>query len=421
MDAFSNCLATFGNGRVAPTRPTPAIAPLPERLGNTTGNSCATSMSCAAVHVLLPVLTYAVPIAISFNRKNAGSSLESDSHATQNDLVGRDRRARRFRFFTMTGDSITAPPQVSATESAEFLSDVIAGLSSNPRTIPCKYFYDEHGAALFQSICELPEYYVTRTELDILDRSRADIASQLGPNIDLIGLGTGAGTKTRILIEALENPAVYIPVDISEKQLRQSTALFKKIFRHLEILPVCADYLQPVVLPSARHEPARNIVYFPGSTIGNFEPDEAVQFLRRIANVCHGGGGLLIGVDLKKDRQVLEAAYNDSAGVTAQFNLNLLQRINRELGADFDLDQWRHRAIYNSDAGRIEMHLISEIDQFVRLDEQKFHFRRSEKIITEFSYKYAPEEFAALAGKAGFEFVQTWTDDARLFGVFYFV
>jgi dimethylhistidine N-methyltransferase len=321
----------------------------------------------------------------------------------------------------MTGDSITATPQVSAPESTDFLADVIAGLSSNPRTIPCKYFYDERGAALFQKICELPEYYVTRTEIDILDRHRADIALQLGPSVELIGLGTGAGTKTRVLIAALENPAVYIPVDISEKQLRKSTALFRKIFPKVEILPVCADYLQPVVLPSPRHKPARNIVYFPGSTIGNFEPDEAMQFLRRIASVCRGGGGLLIGADLKKDPQVLDAAYNDGPGVTARFNLNLLERINRELGANFDLDQWRHRAIYNSNAGRIEMHLISETDQFVQLNEHKFHFRRGEKIITEFSYKYTPEEFAALAAKAGFKFVRMWTDDARLFGVFYFV
>jgi L-histidine Nalpha-methyltransferase len=162
-------------------------------------------------------------------------------------------------------------------------------------------------------------------------------------------------------------------------------------------------------------------VYFPGSTIGNFEPDEAVQFLRRIANVCRGGGGLLIGVDLKKDQQVLEAAYNDSAGVTAQFNLNLLQRINRELDADFDLDQWRHRAIYNPKAGRIEMHVISKADQIVHFNEHQFHFRRGEKIITEYSYKYAPDEFAAFAAKVGFNFVRMWTDEAALFGVFYFV
>ena len=320
----------------------------------------------------------------------------------------------------MSGDYSIIPQQVSEPASSDLLTDVIGGLSSNPRTLPCKYFYDERGAALFQKICELPEYYITRTEIDILDRNRAEIASQLGPNVELIGLGTGAGTKTRILIEALEKPAVYIPVDISEKQLRESTALFQKIFPDLEILPVCADYLQRVVLPSPHRNAARNVVYFPGSTIGNFDSAEALEFLHRIANICRGDGGLLIGVDLKKDRQVLEAAYNDRAGVTAQFNLNLLERVNRELGADFDLDQWQHRAIYNSNAGRIEMHLISEIDQFVHLDEHKFHFRRADKITTEFSHKYAPEEFATLAGKAGLKFVRMWTDAARLFGLFYF-
>jgi len=320
----------------------------------------------------------------------------------------------------MTGDSLAAPQQISTSESSDFVADVVAGLSSNPRALPCKYFYDERGAALFQKICELPEYYITRTEIDILDRNRAEIASQLGPNIQLIGLGTGAGTKTRILIEALTNPAVYVPVDISETQLRESTALFREIFPELEILPVCADYLQPVVLPQARRKAARNIVYFPGSTIGNFGPDEAIEFLRRAANVCRENGGLLLGVDLKKDAGVIEAAYNDSAGITARFNLNLLERVNRDLGADFDIDQWQHRAIYNSNAGRIEMYLISEVDQFVHVAEHKFHFRRGEKITTEYSYKYAPEEFAALAGKAGFEFAHMWSDDARLFGVFYF-
>jgi len=320
----------------------------------------------------------------------------------------------------MTGDSLTAPQQISTSESSDFVADVVAGLSSNPRALPCKYFYDERGAALFQKICESPEYYITRTEIDILDRNRAEIASQLGPNIQLIGLGTGAGTKTRILIEALTNPAVYVPVDISETQLRESTALFWKIFPELEILPVCADYLQPVVLPQARRKAARNIVYFPGSTIGNFGPDEAIEFLRRAANVCRENGGLLLGVDLKKDAGVIEAAYNDSAGITARFNLNLLERVNRDLGADFDIDQWQHRAIYNSNAGRIEMYLISEVDRFVHVAEHKFHFRRGEKITTEYSYKYAPEEFAALAGKAGFEFAHMWSDDARLFGAFYF-
>jgi dimethylhistidine N-methyltransferase len=322
----------------------------------------------------------------------------------------------------MNADQLTAIQPASAVPPAtsDLLSDVIAGLFSNPRTLPCKYFYDERGAALFGKICELPEYYITRTEIDILDRHRAEIASQLGPNIELIGLGTGAGTKTRILIEALERPAAYIPVDISEKQLRKSTALFGKILPDLEILPVCADYLQPVVLPSPHHKPARNVVYFPGSTIGNFEPNEALEFLRRIANVSGRGGGLLIGVDLQKDQSVIEAAYDDNARVTAQFNLNLLARLNREIGADFDLSQWRHRAIYNSEAGRIEMYLISVPDQTVHIGAREFHFRAGEKILTEHSYKHTPEGFIALARQAGFDFVKLWTDDARLFGVFYF-
>jgi L-histidine Nalpha-methyltransferase len=322
----------------------------------------------------------------------------------------------------MTADQLTAIKPASAVSpaSSDLLSDVIAGLSSDPRTLPCKYFYDERGAALFQKICELPEYYVTRTEIDILDRNRAEIASQIGPNIELIGLGTGAGTKTRILVEALEQPAVYVPVDISEKQLRKSAALFRKIFPKLEVLPVCADYLQPVVLPSPRQKAARNVVYFPGSTIGNFEPNEALEFLRRIANVSGRGGGLLIGVDLQKDQNVIEAAYNDSAGVTAQFNSNLLVRLNREVSADFDPSHWRHRAIYNSQAGRIEMYLISATDQTVHIGDREFRFRAGEKILTEHSYKHTPEGFIALASQAGFDFVKLWTDDARLFGVFYF-
>jgi len=323
----------------------------------------------------------------------------------------------------MTADQLTAIEPSSAVPPAasDLLADIIAGLSSDPRALPCKYFYDERGAALFQKICELPEYYITRTEIDILDRYRAEIASQLGPNIELIGLGTGAGTKTRILVEALLTPAAYIPVDISEKQLRKSSALFRKIFPNLEILPVCADYLQAVTLPSPRHKAARNVVYFPGSTIGNFEPKEALEFLCRIANVSGRGGGLLIGVDLQKDQNVIEAAYNDKAGVTAEFNLNLLAHINRETGANFDLSRWRHRAIYNAEAGRIEMYLISATDQTVRIQDQQFHFRAGEKILTEHSYKHTPEGLIALAGQAGFDFVKFWTDDARLFGVFYFV
>ncbi|HAK06920.1 MAG TPA: L-histidine N(alpha)-methyltransferase [Spartobacteria bacterium] len=303
---------------------------------------------------------------------------------------------------------------------SDFLSETLAGLSRTLRTLPCKYFYDERGAALFQKICELPEYYITRTETAILRLHAHEMAQCIGARCELIGLGTGAGTKTRILLEELEAPAVYIPIDISKEQLRQSTALFHQLFPQLEILPVCTDYLQPFDLPDPLRTPARRIVYFPGSTIGNFEPREATEFLRRLVDLCGKDGGLLIGVDLQKDRHVLERAYNDSQGVTAQFNLNLLRRANRELDADFDLERWRHRAIYNSSVGRIEMHLISEIDQTVHVADREFHFRCGERIITEFSYKYTPEGFTALADGAGFDFARMWTDDARLFGVFYF-
>jgi dimethylhistidine N-methyltransferase len=303
---------------------------------------------------------------------------------------------------------------------SDFLSETLAGLSRTLRTLPCKYFYDERGAALFQKICELPEYYITRTETAILRLHAHEMAQCIGARCELIGLGTGAGTKTRILLEELEAPAVYIPIDISKEQLRQSTALFHQLFPQLEILPVCTDYLQPFDLPDPLRTPARRIVYFPGSTIGNFEPREATEFLRRLVDLCGKDGGLLIGVDLQKDSDVLERAYNDSQGVTAQFNLNLLRRANRELDADFDLERWRHRAIYNSRVGRIEMHLISEIDQTVHVADREFHFRCGERIITEFSCKYTPEGFTALADGAGFDFARMWTDDARLFGVFYF-
>ena len=331
-----------------------------------------------------------------------------------------------------------------APANSDFLSEVLSGLSRTPPTLPCKFFYDARGAALFQKICEQSEYYITRTELLILNENRAEIASQLGDSIELIGLGTGAGTKTRILLEELKDPVAYVPVDISDKQLQKSTAAFRRLLPRLEILPVCADYLQPVLLPSPQRTPRRNVVYFPGSTIGNFEPADAAAFLRRIADLGGQRGALLIGVDLQKDRQTLERAYNDSAGVTAEFNLNLLVRANHELGADFDIAHWRHQAIYNSKEGRIEMYLISAIDQTVRvrdrqrsrrepgdvdLDPQgltsreashQFHFVAGEKIITEYSYKHSREGFIALAASAGFSFERFWTDDSQLFGLFYF-
>ena len=301
-----------------------------------------------------------------------------------------------------------------------FREEVLRGLSKSPRQLPCKYFYDERGAQLFQQICELPEYYITRTDLQILRLHGAEMAKALGPQIELIGLGTGAGTKTRILLEELKDPLVYVPIDISKEQLEKSSARFREMFPALQVLPVCADYLEPFELPLPRHLSSRSVVYFPGSTIGNFEPDAASEFLTRLADLAGDGGGLLIGVDLQKDQRVLEAAYNDRAGVTAEFNKNLLTRANRELGANFKLERWQHQAIYNPVEGRIEIYLISETDQTVTISERAFQFSAGEKVLTEYSYKHSIPGFVALARQAGFRFEQIWTDDACWFGVFYF-
>ena len=301
-----------------------------------------------------------------------------------------------------------------------FLAHVLAGLSQTPRTLPCKFFYDERGAQLFQKICDLPEYYITRTELQILRLKGADIAAALGERIELIGLGTGAGTKTRILLEELADPILYLPIDISKEQLENSTTRFRTLFPGLTILPICADYLEPLELPLPRPPSSRSVIYFPGSTIGNFEPAAATDFLTRLAELVGHDGGLLIGVDLRKDRTVIERAYNDAAGVTAKFNLNLLVRANRELGADFVLHNWRHHAVYNRRRGRIEMYLVSLTDQLVHITGIRFKFRSGERILTEYSYKHTPLGFKRLAGKAGFRFEHLWTDDQRLFGLFYF-
>ena len=311
-------------------------------------------------------------------------------------------------------------PAVTAAAKENFREEVLRGLSKSPRELPCKFFYDERGSELFQQICDLPEYYITRTELEILRVHGAEMAEALGAQIELIGLGTGAGTKTRILLEELLDPRVYVPIDISKEQLEKSAGRFQKMFPQMQILPVCADYLEPFELPLPRQLSSRSVIYFPGSTIGNFEPDTAGEFLSRLVDLAGEGGGLLIGVDLQKDRHVIEAAYNDSTGVTAQFNKNLLARINRELGGDFELAHWQHHAIYNPAEGRIELYLISEIDQTAKIGEKSFQFHAGEKILTEYSYKHTIGGFITLARQAGFHFEQVWTDDARWFGVFYF-
>lgn len=309
---------------------------------------------------------------------------------------------------------------VAGATKENFRDEVLDGLSKSPRQLPYKFFYDQRGAQLFQEICDLPEYYITRTEIEILRLHGADMAKALGPQVELIGLGTGAGTKTRILLEELHNPAVYVPIDISKEQLEKSSARFREMFPTLQVLPVCVDYLEPFELPLPRRLSSQSVIYFPGSTIGNFEPETASEFLARLVDLAGDGGGLLIGVDLQKDRDVLERAYNDAAGVTAQFNKNLLVRINRELEADFDLNRWQHHAIYSPSEGRIEIYLISDNEQTVHIGAREFQFRAGEEILTEYSYKHTIAGFIELARQAGFHFEQVWTDDARWFGVFYF-
>jgi len=297
-----------------------------------------------------------------------------------------------------------------------FSGDVVAGLRARPKTLPCKYLYDAHGSKLFDEISTLEEYYPTRTELAIVRDRIDEMAAVLGHDFRLVEYGSGSSMKTRVLLERLLGITEYVPVDISRSHLLQSVEALAGDYPDVPIVPVCADYTRTFELPPARE---RTIVYFPGSTIGNFHPWEAREFLSRIAAQCGADGGLLIGVDLKKDPAVLHRAYNDSRGVTAAFNLNLLARINRELDGDFLTNDFTHEAIYNQALGRIEMHLVSAVSQMVQVGGHMFSFDERETIHTECSYKYTIDEFAALARSAGFEPVRVWTDVGGYFSVQY--
>ncbi len=308
---------------------------------------------------------------------------------------------------------------VATSRLAEFRADVLRGLSAPARELPCKYFYDEAGSGLFERITELEEYYLTRTELAIMRQHAADMAGLLGPRCLLIEYGSGSSTKTRLLLDRLREPAGYVPIDVSAEPLRRAAGAIAAAYPHVEVLPLCADFTRPPELPVPRRQPARRVVYFPGSTIGNFTPDEAVALLRRTAALCGRGGGLLLGADLVKDARVLEAAYNDRLGVTAAFNLNLLVRINRELGADCAIDQFAHRAVYNADASRIEMYLVSRRAQRVHVGGAEFAFAAGEAIRTEYSYKYRLRDLQEIAAAAGFEVERFWTDEREYFSVHY--
>ncbi len=294
---------------------------------------------------------------------------------------------------------------------------IVAGLSAAQKHLAPKYFYDAQGSALFDRICDLPEYYPTRTELAIMDERADEIAAAVGQHACLVEFGSGSSVKIRLLLQGLDRPAAYVPVEISRGHLLEAAGEISREFPALEVLPVCADFTQPFELPTTREPMARVVAWFPGSTIGNFEPDEARRLLEVMRQQVGDAGGLLIGVDLQKDRGVLERAYNDAAGVTAEFNLNLLRRLNRELGANFDLRAFRHHAHYDATHGRIEMNLVSLRAQQVSLAGTVVTFDEGERIVTEYSHKFTREGFAELAASAGFQVEQVWTDADALFSV----
>jgi len=301
------------------------------------------------------------------------------------------------------------------------LDELIEGLRKPEKTISPKYFYDERGSQLFEEITRLPEYYPTETELGIMQDNIGEIASLVGKQASLIEFGSGSSLKTRVLLEHLDELAAYVPVDISEDHLLESAKQIREEFPDLDVLPVVADFTQPFQLPDPKVMPVRNIVYFPGSTIGNFTHDEAEELLRVMYGEAGAGGALLIGVDLQKDPAIIERAYNDSAGVTAEFNRNMLRHLNREFRADFDVDAFAHSAEYNEEEGRIEIRLVSERDQRFRLGGESFSIAKDEAILTEYSHKYTLEGFAAMAATAGFRVERVWMDAERLFSVQYLV
>lgn len=303
----------------------------------------------------------------------------------------------------------------------DMLGDVLKGLSRQPRCLPSKYFYDARGSRLFENICEQPEYYLTRAELALMETHLPDIADALGTGILLVEYGSGSGIKTHRLLEHLHQPAAYMPLEISRSALQASVSRLADDFPRIEMLPVCADFTQPVVLPAPSRRQRRTAIYFPGSTIGNFESAKAVQLLRQMREEMGPDGAALVGVDLLKDPDMLEAAYNDAAGVTAAFTLNMLAHINCALGADFDLEGFAHRARFDAQADRIETRIESLREQDVHVADQMFHFRRGDSILVEYSCKYSRESFARLAGEAGLRVERVWTDPENLFSLQYLV
>ena len=320
--------------------------------------------------------------------------------------------------------TLAPPPDVSGIAFTDLrptpddiLGDVLAGLSSTPKRLPSKYFYDAEGSRLFEQITRQPEYYPTRVELALLEARGADIAAAVGPRAHVVEYGSGSGRKTRLLLDALQDPVAYTPIEISRTALLASVAGLAREFDDVELLPVCADFTQPVPLPRPTREPSRTLVFFPGSTLGNFEDADAVALLRSMRATMGDRGVALVGIDLVKDPAVLHAAYNDAAGVTAAFTLNLLARLNREVGSDFVLDGFAHKARYDAGRRRIETWLVSLAEQQVRVGERVFAFGRDEAMTVEYSHKYDDASFAALARAAGLRVVHGWNDPRDWFGL----
>ncbi len=297
--------------------------------------------------------------------------------------------------------------------------EILRGLTAPQKRLPPKYFYDKCGSELFDRVCSLPEYYLTRTELELMRQHLAEVAALVGERVSVIEFGAGSSAKVRLLLDHLRDPAAYVPVDISSEFLLEQVVSLRVDYPNVQMQPVFADFTLPFELPIHAAVPKRNLVFFPGSTIGNSTRRAALELLEVMASTAKPGGALLIGVDLEKDPAVLHAAYNDAAGVTAEFNLNLLTRLNRELDAEFDRERFEHQAVYDRKERRIEMRLISSTRQRVNVGGVPIDFAPREYIITEYSHKYASEDFRALAKLAGFVSERTWIDDARLFSLHY--
>ncbi len=298
------------------------------------------------------------------------------------------------------------------------LEEVKKGLSKPQKELPCKFLYDKKGSVLFDKICQLEEYYPTRTENAIMQNYVKEMADYIGEKTLLIEYGSGSSIKIRSLLNVLKNPAGYIPVDISKEHLNQSVSVLKKIYPHILIHPIHADYTQSFSLPYLKNTKKR-VVYFPGSTIGNFHPQESVEFLSRVAKFCMQGGGVLIGVDLKKENSLLNAAYDDKEGMTAKFNKNILDHLNSRFDSNINLDNFKHMAFFNEEKGRIEMHLVSRKKLSFDIDEMSFSMKKGESIWTESSYKYTIDEFESMARQSGLMVEQVWTDSKHLFSVQY--